>query len=115
VTDYCYGNDARNLGEYGWFWENASGRTHEVGTRRANGWGLYDIHGNVWQWCADWYAGYSDGHQIDPKGADSGEYRVLRGGSWAFGVDLCRAAYRYKYSPLIRIDFNGFRVCFGVD
>lgn len=84
------------------------GRTSDVGSYPANQWGLFDIHGNVWEWCNDWYGGYS-GDETDPEGAESGDYRVLRGGSWNGAAGGCRSALRsddYLYSTDYR---NGFR------
>jgi formylglycine-generating enzyme required for sulfatase activity len=73
--------------------------TVEVGRFPANAWGLHDMHGNVWEWCSDWYGEYPPGRQSDPKGPVSGEYRVLRGGSWINSPRYCRSAYRYRYGP----------------
>ncbi|MBI1760077.1 MAG: formylglycine-generating enzyme family protein [Acidobacteria bacterium] len=87
--------------------------THEVGSKSPNRWGLYDMHGNVWEWCADWYGDYVAGNQIDPKGPDNGTYRVLRGGSWYYYSRVCRSALRFNYSPGDRGLFIGFRVVSG--
>ena len=79
TTTYSYGDSAN--GDYMWYSSNSSSKTHEVGTRSPNPWGLYDMHGNVWEWCLDWYASSLSGG-TDPKGSSSGSYRVFRGGSW---------------------------------
>jgi formylglycine-generating enzyme required for sulfatase activity len=88
------------------------GQTREVVSYPANAWGLFDMHGNVWEWCADWYDehAYENGPSNDPTGPASGSLRVLRGGCWNSSGHLCRSARRNKYAPDYRNDTIGFRV-----
>jgi len=95
----------------GWYYSNSNNRTHEVGLKPPNAWGLHDMHGNVWEWCWDWYGSYESGAQTDPRGAASGNYRVLRGGSWYDDAQDLRSAFRYSYdNPNGRNSSIGFRV-----
>jgi formylglycine-generating enzyme required for sulfatase activity len=85
-------------------------QTVPVGQFAPNAWGLYNMHGNVWEWCGDWYGDYSTDVQTNPKGASSGSERVCRGGSWNLYALFCRSAYRHSRSPDYRNDYVGFRV-----
>jgi len=107
------GDDISKLDQYAWFYENSDGKTHPVGQKRANAWCLYDMIGNVWEWCADWYGPYVSGAQTDPRGMSSGNGRVLRGGSWYSLALDCRAAYRDSNAPGYRNDNYGFRCAVG--
>ncbi len=81
------------IDEVAWYWDNSEDETHPVGMKKSNAWGLYDMHGNVWEWCADWYDAELQGG-VDPSGPASGSFRVLRGGCWDGNADHCRAAGR---------------------
>jgi formylglycine-generating enzyme required for sulfatase activity len=97
------------LGPIGWYCGNASGRTHPVGEKLANGYGLHDMLGNVWEWCHDWNAAYPGGAETDPTAPPSGSARVLRGGSWVDYARGARAADRHDSSPGTRIRYRGAR------
>jgi len=107
---YCGGNFDGQLRAHGWFDENSGYKTHPVGKKVANAWGLHDMHGNVWEWCEDWYGDYSSGSQTDPTGPANGSGRVIRGGGWSNNARHCRSAYRSGGSPGKRYDDLGFRL-----
>jgi formylglycine-generating enzyme required for sulfatase activity len=100
----------RNLDEVGWYDQNSGKRTHGVGQKKPNGWGLHDMHGNVWELCQDWYGPYESGLRVDPQGTVAGSYRVIRGGSWGFDAGNCRVACRDGYYPTYTDNYIGFRV-----
>ncbi len=98
-----------NVGEVAWYNVNSGGETRPVGGRAPNELGLYDMSGNVYEWCWDWKGSYSSGSQSDPRGPASGLYRVIRGGSWRYSARYLRSAYRYL-SPGFGYDDLGFRL-----
>ena len=98
------------LDEIAWYWDNSEGKTHPVGQKRANAWGLHDMLGNVWEWTVDWYGEYPSGAVTDPKGPESGSYRVLRGGCWDINARNVLSANRYAGAPSYRGSSIGFRL-----
>ena len=98
------------MDEVGWYGGNSDWQTHPVGQKLPNAWGFYDMHGNVYEWCLDWYDDYPADAVTDPTGPDAGNYRVLRGGSNGDDAQDCRSAARSHTSPDSSFDFCGFRV-----
>jgi formylglycine-generating enzyme required for sulfatase activity len=99
----------------GWYDNNSSGKTHPVAQKQPNELGLYDMSGNVWEWCSDLHGDYSSSSQTDPQGSNSGEYRVLRGGSWGNNDSGCRVANRNRGNPDFRYYSLGFRLVLSQD
>jgi len=110
-TRFSFGDDESKLGEYAWYGKNSGGKTQPVGQKKPNAWGLYDVHGNVWEWCHDWFGPYPKGPVTDPSGPAKGASRVLRGDSWIIGVPTgLSCSYRIGIAPEFRDLSVGFRV-----
>jgi formylglycine-generating enzyme required for sulfatase activity len=111
TTAYFFGDRPTKLGDFCWYERNAKGRPQAVGRKKPNPWGLYDISGNVWEWCNDFYQVdyYQQSPKTDPRGPMEGKSKVVRGGAWRFSAESCRSGYRYNENP------GYVDVCFGYD
>ena len=112
TTRWSFGDTESDLGDYAWYsGNNSPSGTKDVGMKLANPWGLFDMHGNVYEWVQDWWGSYSSGSQVDPEGPSTGSGRVIRGGGFGHHGQGTRSAYRYSYSPGDR--FSGPAACRG--
>jgi formylglycine-generating enzyme required for sulfatase activity len=109
-TAYFFGDDEESLSDYAWYYRNSGERSHPVALKKPNAWGLYDMCGNVDEWCSDWYGEYPEGAVSDPAGPKGGFDRVGRGGGWDNGAVYFRSAYRSQHPPSRRSISLGFRV-----
>jgi formylglycine-generating enzyme required for sulfatase activity len=117
TSQYSFGDNADSLEQYAWYSRNSGGKTHPVGQKEPNPWGLHDMHGNVWEWGQDWYdkSYYAQSPASDPHGPSEGLIRVLRGGGWLDGARYQRSTYRYGQPPGMRMSYFGFRLAFSPD
>lgn len=108
---FCFGDDPAGLGEYAWHWGNSDKKIHPVGLKKPNAYGLYDMHGNVQEWTADWYDAdyYAESPVGDPQGPSQGKEKVIRGGSAFVSAALCRSSTRMRSSPDTPYSGKGFR------
>jgi formylglycine-generating enzyme required for sulfatase activity len=113
-TIYCFGNEDILLKRYAWFWNNANKHPHEVGTKKANNWGIYDVHGNVYEWTSSWYNEnyYKNMEKKNPQGPTNGDRKVYKGGGFLCNPDYCRASFR-NYAPIDNAsEAVGFRLVY---
>ncbi|MCL1837468.1 MAG: formylglycine-generating enzyme family protein [Treponema sp.] len=110
TTTWFHGNAETGLENYAWYSANSNSKTHEVGKKTANSFGLFDMHGNVWEWCWDWYGTYPNDTLTDPTGAVAGSDRVRRGGCWDSSAAFAGSSSRYLGNPDRRNSHLGFRL-----
>lgn len=117
TTRYSFGDAPHylELNKYAWFNPGSEGKSHERGSKQPNPWGLYDMHGSVWEWCQDWYDKYEGDHLTDPTGPSIGENKIIRGGSWFNEPEALRSANRHRQPPDSKHTNNGFRLVMEIE
>jgi formylglycine-generating enzyme required for sulfatase activity len=110
---FSFGDDPSTADQFAWTAENSEATTHPVGLKRPNPWGLYDMHGNVWEWCLDWFEPYPALALTNPVGPASSKFKVFRGGGWNQDIEYARSSNRFMMAPSNGIHFVGFRLALG--